>query len=101
SVRDRGRGLERNTRPSRAAVRRGRIHSVRGATFERARGACGDQNPARWEALGLMSAELRVLVADDEPAALTGLARRLAAMAGVRVVATCRNGVEALEQIRA
>jgi two-component system, LytTR family, response regulator len=48
-----------------------------------------------------MPDELRVLVADDEPAALSGLARRLAAMPGVRVVATCRNGIEALEQIRA
>ena len=48
-----------------------------------------------------MHTELRVLIADDEPAALTGLARRLAATAGVRVVATCRNGVEALERIRA
>ena len=48
-----------------------------------------------------MHTELRVLIADDEPAALSGLARRLAAMEGVRVVATCRNGIEALEQIRA
>jgi two-component system LytT family response regulator len=48
-----------------------------------------------------MPAELRVLIADDEPAALTGLARRLAATPGVRVVATCRNGIEALESIRA
>lgn len=48
-----------------------------------------------------MQTELRVLIADDEPAALTGLARRLTATAGVRVVATCRNGVEALESIRA
>ena len=44
--------------------------------------------------------ELRVLVADDEPAALNGLSRRLAAIADVRVVATCRNGIEALEKIR-
>ena len=48
-----------------------------------------------------MHAELRVLIADDEPAALSGLARRLAATAGVSVVATCRNGIEALERIRA
>jgi two-component system LytT family response regulator len=48
-----------------------------------------------------MHTELRVLIADDEPAALNGLARRLAATAGVRVVATCRNGIEALERIRA
>ncbi len=48
-----------------------------------------------------MQNELRVLIADDEPAALSGLARRLAATAGVRVVATCRNGIEALEGIRA
>ena len=49
----------------------------------------------------MMSAELRVLIADDEPAALNGLARRLSATPGVRVVATCRNGIEALEQMRA
>lgn len=48
-----------------------------------------------------MHTELRVLIADDEPAALTGLARRLAATPGVRVVAACRNGIEALERIRA
>ena len=48
-----------------------------------------------------MTDELRVLVADDEPAALNGLARRLAAAQGVRVVATCRNGIEALERTRA
>jgi two-component system LytT family response regulator len=48
-----------------------------------------------------MPAELRVLIADDEPAALNGLARRLAAMPDVHVVATCRNGIEALEHIRA
>jgi two-component system LytT family response regulator len=48
-----------------------------------------------------MTAELRVLIADDEPAALHGLARRLAATAGVRVVATCANGIDALEHIRA
>jgi two-component system LytT family response regulator len=47
-----------------------------------------------------MHTELRVLIADDEPAALNGLARRLAAMPGVRVVATCVNGIEALERIR-
>ena len=45
--------------------------------------------------------ELRILIADDEPAALNGLSRRLAAMPGVRVVALCRNGLEALEKIRA
>jgi two-component system, LytTR family, response regulator len=48
-----------------------------------------------------MPTEFRVLIADDEPAALNGLARRLAAMPGVRVVATCHNGIEALERIRA
>ncbi|MDB4890132.1 MAG: LytTr DNA-binding region, partial [Gemmatimonadetes bacterium] len=47
-----------------------------------------------------MHTELRVLIADDEPAALNGLARRLAAMPGVRVVATCVNGIEALARIR-
>jgi len=44
---------------------------------------------------------LRVIVADDEPAALSGLARRLAAIPSVRVVAACRNGIDALERIRA
>jgi two-component system, LytTR family, response regulator len=48
-----------------------------------------------------MPSELRVLIADDEPAALNGLARRLAATPDVHVVATCPNGVEALERIRA
>ena len=48
-----------------------------------------------------MPTELRVLIADDEPAALNGLARRLAATPGVLVVATCVNGIEALERIRA
>jgi two-component system LytT family response regulator len=48
-----------------------------------------------------MENPLRVLIADDEPAALNGLARRLAATPGVQVVATCRNGIEALERIRA
>src|SRR5204863_3894099 len=48
-----------------------------------------------------MPTELRVLIADDEPAALHGLARRLAATPGVLVVATCANGIEALERIRA
>ena len=48
-----------------------------------------------------MPDELSVLVADDEPAALNGLARRLAAIPSVHVVATCRNGVEALDNIRA
>jgi len=48
-----------------------------------------------------MQTELRVLIADDEPAALHGLARRLAATPGVRVIATCVNGIEALERIRA
>ncbi len=47
-----------------------------------------------------MHTDLLVLIADDEPAALNGLARRLAATEGVRVVAICRNGIEALEQIR-
>ena len=44
---------------------------------------------------------LRVLVADDEPAALNGLARRLAAIPNLRVVATCPNGIAALAQVRA
>jgi two-component system LytT family response regulator len=44
---------------------------------------------------------LTVLVADDEPAALSGLARRLEATPNVHVVAACRNGIDALEQIRA
>ena len=44
---------------------------------------------------------LRVIVADDEPAALSGLARRLSASPSVHVVAACRNGIDALERIRA
>ena len=48
-----------------------------------------------------MASELRVLIADDEPAALNGLARRLSAIGDVRVVAICRNGIEALDNIRA
>ena len=44
---------------------------------------------------------LRVIVADDEPAALSGLARRLAATPSVQVVAACANGIDALERIRA
>jgi len=44
---------------------------------------------------------LDVLVADDEPAALSGLARRLQATPNVHVVAACRNGIDALDQIRA
>ena len=47
-----------------------------------------------------MPHELRVLIADDEPAALNGLARRLAELANVRIVRRCGNGVEALEGIR-
>lgn len=43
---------------------------------------------------------LRVLIADDEPAALTGLARRLADVADVEIVRRCANGIEALEGIR-
>jgi two-component system LytT family response regulator len=49
----------------------------------------------------LMLDELRVVIADDEPAALNGLARRLAETPRLQVVATCRNGIEALERIRA
>jgi two-component system LytT family response regulator len=44
--------------------------------------------------------ELRVLIADDEPAALNGLARRLAEVGDARIVRRCRNGIEALEGIR-
>lgn len=47
-----------------------------------------------------MGDELRVLIADDEPAALDGLARRLSEGLGVRIVRRCRNGLEALEGIR-
>jgi two-component system LytT family response regulator len=43
---------------------------------------------------------LRVLIADDEPAALNGLARRLSEVAQVDIVRRCRNGIEALEGIR-
>jgi two-component system, LytTR family, response regulator len=48
----------------------------------------------------VMPNELRVLIADDEPAALDGLARRLAEVADVRIVRRCRNGIEALAGIR-
>ena len=48
-----------------------------------------------------MPNEMRVLIADDESAALNGLARRLAEVADVRIVRRCRNGIEALEGIRA
>ena len=41
-----------------------------------------------------------MLIADDEPAALNGLARRLAEVADARIVRRCRNGIEALEGIR-
>src|ERR1700733_3884946 len=74
---------------------------MRGSALGHAWGTCGDQGPPRWDAFRLMNMELRVLIADDEPAALSGLSRRLSAMAGVSVVATCRHGNEALERIRA
>jgi two-component system LytT family response regulator len=48
----------------------------------------------------MAESELRVIVADDEPAALNGLTRRLAALPGVQVVAACRNGIDALERVR-
>lgn len=44
---------------------------------------------------------LRVVVADDEPIALRGLRRLLAAMPGVEVVAECGNGREAVAAIQA
>jgi two-component system, LytTR family, response regulator len=47
-----------------------------------------------------MPDELRVLIADDEPAARNGLARRLTELADVRIVRQCANGLEALEGIR-
>jgi two-component system LytT family response regulator len=96
-----GVGLSATARPSCAALWRGWIHSVRGAECRRARGAGRDQSSSRRITCALMQTELRVLIADDEPAALNGLARRLAATPGVLVVATCVNGIEALERIRA
>ena len=43
---------------------------------------------------------LRILIADDESAALNGLARRLDEMADVEIVRMCTNGIEALQGIR-
>lgn len=45
--------------------------------------------------------ELRVLLADDEPLARRGLRRLLSAEPGVTVIAECRHGREAVEQVRA
>lgn len=47
-----------------------------------------------------MTRVIRALIADDEPAALNGLARRLSEVAGVEIVRRCVNGIEALEGIR-
>lgn len=47
-----------------------------------------------------MTSVLRALIADDEPAALNGLARRLAELPGIEIVRQCANGIEALEGIR-
>jgi two-component system LytT family response regulator len=44
---------------------------------------------------------LRVLIADDEPAARRNLVRLLAPIEGVAVVAECGDGASALERIRA
>jgi two-component system LytT family response regulator len=85
-----------------AALWRRGLDSVRNAERGRAGGgrARDDSHSAR-RAAGLMAHDvLRVVVADDEPAALNGLARRLAASPQLRVVATCPNGIAALEQIR-
>ena len=75
---------------------------MRGAERRRTGRARGDPDSARRNAVGLLADDtLRVVVAEDEPAALSGLARRLGATPSVRVVAACRNGIEALERIRA
>jgi two-component system LytT family response regulator len=44
--------------------------------------------------------ELRVVVVDDEPLAREDIVHLLSNRAGVQVVATCANGVEALEAVR-
>jgi two-component system, LytTR family, response regulator len=43
---------------------------------------------------------LRTVLVDDEPLAIRGLELRLAAFADVEVIATCRNGREAIKTIR-
>lgn len=47
-----------------------------------------------------MTSVLRALIADDEPAALNGLARRLAELPAIEIVRQCANGIQALEGIR-
>lgn len=47
-----------------------------------------------------MTSVLRALIADDELAALNGLARRLAELPAIEIVRQCANGIEALEGIR-
>ena len=100
SVRGRRRGAAGHARALGAALWRRGLDSVRNAERGRAGRARDDSHSAR-RAAGLMADDaLRVVVADDEPAALNGLARRLAASPQLRVVATCPNGIAALEQIR-
>jgi two-component system nitrate/nitrite response regulator NarL len=48
-----------------------------------------------------VGAPIRVLIADDHPVYLDGLAAAIAASPDFEVVATCRNGTEALERIAA
>ena len=48
-----------------------------------------------------MSAEVRVLVVDDEPLARMRIEDVLAGIEGAQVVGTAANGIEAIEQIRA
>ena len=44
--------------------------------------------------------ELRVIVVDDEPLAREDIVQLLSRRAGVHVVATCANGIEALDAVR-
>jgi two-component system, NarL family, nitrate/nitrite response regulator NarL len=48
-----------------------------------------------------VGAPIRVLIADDHPVYLDGLAAAIAAAPGFEVVATCRDGAEVLERIDA
>jgi two-component system LytT family response regulator len=43
---------------------------------------------------------VRAIVVDDEPAAREGMVLMLRDDAGIEVVATCRNGIEAIQEIR-
>jgi two-component system LytT family response regulator len=44
--------------------------------------------------------ELRVVVVDDEPLVREDIVQLLSGRAGVDVVATCANGIEALDAVR-